>query len=140
MRDKKIFLDSNILVYAYDSVAGRKHERARKLVTELWARNNLPWISVQVLQETYINLQKKGVTANDTRKVVESYMQWNVVENDLPLLRDGMMLQGKYRISFWDALILAAAIRVGAEILYSEDFNNGQDYGGVKAVDPLLEL
>jgi predicted nucleic acid-binding protein len=137
MRDKTIFVDTNILLYAHDKQAGEKTEKARNLVAGFWDRKKLPWISVQVLQELYTNLHRKGIPSAESRHVVENYLQWNVVENDLPLLRDGMLLQERYKVSIWDALVVAAAVRVGAEVLYSEDFNSGQEYDGVKAVNPL---
>jgi predicted nucleic acid-binding protein len=138
MKDKVIFIDTNILVYAYDTDAGKKHEQAKTKILSLWEQELPPWISIQVLQELLVTLQRKGVPLKAARELVEGYLQWNVVENDAALLREGIKLQEAYKVSFWDALILAATVHAGAEMLLSEDFNNGQIYSGVKAVNPFV--
>jgi predicted nucleic acid-binding protein len=69
---------------------------------------------------------------------VVDYMKWTVIENDGSLLLKGITMQKRWQLSFFDALIVAAAIRAKAKILWSEDLNHGQLYDQVRAVNPLL--
>lgn len=133
-----VFFDTNILAYAYDLDAGGKREKAKLLLSSLWHESKKPWISVQVLQELFVILRKRGVEWAVAQKVTEAYTQWRVIESDVGLFRQGVAEARRWQLSFWDGLILAAARQSGCRSLYSEDFNSGQDYGGVVAVNPLL--
>jgi predicted nucleic acid-binding protein len=139
MTDKKVFVDTNILIYAHDKSAGEKNKKAEKLVRGLWSGKLLPSISVQVLQEFYVNLSKKGIKQNLAEDTISSYYEWDLVSNDPYLLKEAFGLQKKFILSFWDANILAAAIKSKASELWSEDFNTGQAYEGIIAVNPLKE-
>ena len=135
----KTFVDTNVLVYAYDRGAGEKHERARVLVESLW-ESGTGAISVQVLQELYVNIRRKAsrpVSTETARALVEDYLAWNPVVNDGALLMAALGIEKRHRISFWDAMIVAAADRAGAETLSSEDFNDGQKFGRVQVVNPF---
>ena len=109
--------------------------RPREKVAELWRLPIAPAISVQVLQELYVNLVRKGVSQSEARETIIDYRAWHVVDNDQTLLVEGIDLQGRWQSSFWDALILAAARRARAGVIWSEDFNITQDYDGI--VDKL---
>ncbi len=137
MSARHVFIDTNILVYAHDVDAGDKHERAKEKVREAWARSLPPSISVQVLQELYVNLVRKGATHQSARSVIEDYFLWDIVVNDTTLLTEGMRLAERLKVSLWDALIIAAARRAGAKAIWSEDLNEGQEYEGVRVVNPL---
>jgi predicted nucleic acid-binding protein len=137
MSDKQVFVDTNILVYAHDKDAGIKHQKARAAVESLWNRPIMPSISIQVLQEFYVNLIKKNVKASDVRETIMNYFEWDVIHNDRKLLIEGMRLKEKFSLSFWDALIVAAARTAKATELWSEDLNPGQNYEGVVAINPL---
>lgn len=137
MGDEHVFVDTNILVYAFDLNAGVRHEQARKLVKGLWNRDRMPAISVQVLQELYVNLVRKGCSATNARERVDAYFAWEVVANDVTILRNAMRIAERYRISLWDAGIVAAARQAGAAIIWSEDLADGQSYEGMKLVNPL---
>jgi len=123
----KIFVDTNILVYAHDRDAGEKCEASRSLLRELWgARCGV--ISTQVLQEFYVNVTRKigkPISLADARGVLDAYSTWQV-ESVLPsdVLR-ASELQQRYRVSFWDALIVVAAAKGGADVLMTEDLNMG---------------
>ena len=138
MQNKQIFVDTNLLVYAHDRDAADRHEKAKALVAELWRRPMLPAISVQVLQELYVNLIRKQVSDMEARETIADYRTWYVVENDGMLLMEGIEIRERLQSSFWDGLILAAAKRARAGVIWSEDFNTGQDYDGVVAVNPLI--
>jgi len=131
------FLDTNILVYAYDLDAPAKRQVAVAIVEEGWTRPGLTAVSIQVLQELYVNLERRGVPRDEATRIVADFSDWPVVENTLDLMRAALDEQAHFRISFWDALIVAAARESGASELVTEDLSHGQDYGGVRALNPF---
>lgn len=136
----KTFVDTNILVYAYDRGAGTKHERARTAVEKLWQDGN-GVISVQVLQEFYVNVRRKArkpISAEQSRQLISDYLAWNPVINDGAILLAAMEIEKQFMLSFWDAMIVAASSKAEAEILLSEDFNNGQVFGQVTVKNPFI--
>jgi predicted nucleic acid-binding protein len=136
----KYFVDTNVLMYAHDTSAGEKHDRAKALVEELW-RDRTGVISTQVLQELSVNLRKKvrlPLDVKATRDIVADYLTWQVIVNGGDAILEALDLEARYQISFWDALVIHAAQLSGAEILYSEDLSDGQMYGSVRVVNPLL--
>ena len=135
----KCFVDTNILVYAHDLTQGAKHERARALVQKLWDSGN-GVLSTQVLQELCVSLRRKAarpLSPEGTRKVIEDYSRWEMVVNTAESVLEALDLELRYKISFWDALIVQAAGSCGAEVLYSEDMADGQSYGEVRVINPL---
>ena len=136
---ERIFVDSNVLVYAHDSGAGERHDVARELVLELW-RDRSGVISTQVLQETYVNLRHKAarpLTVDEALELVSEYLAWDVVVNDGASVLEAIRLETRYRISFWDSLIVAAANASGVATLLSEDLSHGQQYGAVTVRNPF---
>lgn len=133
----EVFIDSNILVYAHDRDAGEKFQKARKLIESLWLSRRVPAISIQVLQEMHVNLVRKGVSCETSVSTVSNYFGWRIIPNSESVLREAFQQQLRWGLSFWDASILAAARQAGATELWSEDFNTGQDYDGILAVNPL---
>jgi predicted nucleic acid-binding protein len=135
----RYFVDTNILMYAHDTSAGEKHERAKALVEELW-RDRRGVVSTQVLQELTVNLRKKvrrPLDAKATREIVADYLTWQVIVNSGESILEAIDLEARYQISFWDALVVHAAQVSGVEILYSEDLSDGQTYGTVRVINPL---
>jgi predicted nucleic acid-binding protein len=138
----KVFVDTNILVYAHDRAAGIKHERARTLIEKLWKLDG-GTISTQVLQELCVSLQRKvarPLSSEEIRNLIEDYIAWDVVVNTAESVVEALMIESRYKISFWDALIVHAAGISGAAILYSEDLSDGQLYGSVRVVNPLGDV
>ena len=136
----KCFVDTNILVYAHDFGTGAKHERARTLIEELWSSGG-GVLSTQVLQELCVSLRRKAarpLSVEETRRLVEDYSSWDVVVNTAESVLGALTIESRYKISFWDALILQAAGSAGALVLYSEDLAEGHTYGEVRVVNPLL--
>ena len=136
----KTFVDTNILVYAYDLGAGAKHHKARQQLETLW-RERSGVLSIQVLQEFYVNIRRKAlnpVSIDQARALISDYMVWNPVTNDGSLLLSALDCEARFKVSFWDSMILAAAERSGAGILLSEDFNHDQSYGNVLARNPFV--
>jgi predicted nucleic acid-binding protein len=131
------FLDTNILLYAYDRDAPAKRKVALRLVEQGWSSPGETAISVQVLQEFHVNLEKSDVSRSEATQIVRDFSQWPVVDNSLDLLHSALDEQVRWRISLWDALILAAARASGAVELVTEDLNHGQDYGGIRVVNPF---
>ena len=133
------FVDTNVLVYAEDRDAKTKHELARDLLVRLWdAREGV--LSVQVLQEFYVSVTrklKKPVTSAKALDIIEEYLTWTVVENTGRLLVEAIALQQRVQLSFWDSLIVQAAIEAGCDRLYSEDLTAGQKLGSVVVVNPF---
>jgi predicted nucleic acid-binding protein len=133
------FVDTNILVYAEDADAGQKHRKARDLVVELWNSGG-GVVSVQVLQEFYVTVTRKlrrPLAASKASEIIRQYLTWTVVNNTGALLTAALDLQQKARLSFWDALIVQAAIDSGCDQLFSEDLNDGQRFDSVVVVNPL---
>lgn len=136
---ERVFVDSNVLVYAHDAGAGDRHAIARDLLLDLW-RDRSGVISTQVLQETYINLRRKAanpLSVDEAHGLISEYLAWDVVVNDGASVLEAIRLEARYRISFWDALIVAAANAGGAVTLLSEDLSHGQQYGAVTVRNPF---
>ena len=133
------FVDTNVLVYAEDRDAKAKHDVARDLIVELWDdRNGV--LSVQILQEFYVNVTrklKKPLTNVKALEVVEQYLTWAIVENTGKLLTNAIELQQRAHLSFWDAMVVQAAIEADCDKLYSEDLNAGQRFGSLIIVNPF---
>lgn len=137
----KYFVDTNILMYAHDSSAGVKHERARAVVEKLW-HDRSGVLSTQVLQELCVNLRRKAARPVDpttVRQIITDYLPWKIQVNTGESVLEALDLEKRYKISFWDALIVQAAECSGAAVLYSEDLADGQVYGSVHVVNPLVE-
>ncbi len=132
-----VFVDTNILVYAHDKDAGEKHVVARGLTQDFWGKRETPCLSVQVLQELHVNLVKKGTEVEHSAEIARRYLSWRVVDNTRDLFEQALREQRRWQISYWDALIIAAAKQAGVSTVWSEDLSEGQDYGGIQIVNPL---
>ena len=137
----KYFVDTNILVYAHDRSAGVKHLRAQRLLEQLW-ESGQGVLSTQVLQELCFNLRRKAgnpLPVDEVRILIREYSTWEIVTNTPESVLMALDVEMRYRVSFWDALILQAAAFSGASILYSEDLAAGQHYGSIQVVNPLAD-
>lgn len=136
---EKAFVDTNILIYGHDRSAGDKHDRASQLIQRLWDSGTAV-LSTQVLQELCINLRRRvspALPVDEVRRLLQDYLAWEIVVNDAGSTLNAFDLEVKYKISFWDALILQAAEDSGATVLYSEDLAAGQHYGNILVINPL---
>src|SRR6516164_7875118 len=109
------FVDTNILIYAHDSDAGRKYEIAGRLLRDLWGQRD-GVLSLQVLQEFYVNVTRKiakPLPKGSARAVVDSYRAWCVDTTAAEILA-AFRIEDEAGIGFWDALIVAAACKAGA--------------------------
>lgn len=135
-----VFVDTNILVYAHDADAGVKRQRAADKLRELWEADT-GTISVQVLQEFYVNVTRKlatPVARSTAREVVSTYGAWVREATTAETVLRATDITELAQISFWDALIVAAAEQAGAAQVLSEDLNDGQAIAGIRIVNPLL--
>ncbi|MEP7010724.1 MAG: PIN domain-containing protein [Acidobacteriota bacterium] len=133
-------MDTNVLVYAHDRGCGEKHERAKGLVERLWDEGT-GVLSTQVLQEFYVNICRKAkspVSPDEAARIVRDYLNWEVVVNSGESILQAFLVESRFKISFWDALIIQAATSAGVPTLYSEDLSHDQEYGLVRVVNPLL--
>jgi len=140
MRDK-IFLDTNIIVYAHDRSSGKKHRIAMEIMEYLWERKK-GVISVQVMQEFYICVTTKilkPIPLKDVRKILEYLLNWDVIINDEHITIKAIDLQEKYQFSFWDSLIVQSVIQSQAGTLFSEDLSDGQVIENVKITNPFIQ-
>ncbi len=133
------FIDTNVLVYAYDADAGRKHQTARALLTTLWEdRGGL--LSTQVLQEFYVTVTRKIPRPLDhptARGVIKTYLAWPVQMIDVGDILAASEVEDRFQLAFWDALIITSAKRAGAGRLVSEDFQTGRIMDGVLIENPF---
>ena len=132
-----VFVDSNVLIYAVDQGNPKKHESARLWRAELW-KSRRGRLSFQVLQEFYANVTRKWPDARDeARAEVRNLLTWRPVMVDDQILEDGWRVQDRNHISFWDALIVAAAKASSCRYLLTEHLQAGQDFDGVVVVNPF---
>ncbi|HTQ35546.1 MAG TPA: PIN domain-containing protein, partial [Steroidobacteraceae bacterium] len=104
----------------------------------LWNEPQTAAVSVQVLQELHANLVRKArMKPAQSAERVRHYLAWKVVDNDRSLLRTSFDVQVRWKLNYWDGLIVAAAQTSGAPLLWSEDLADGQRYGDVRVVNPL---
>lgn len=133
------FVDTNLLLYAYDPAAGERHAVARDLVLGL-ARQGRAAISVQVLQEFYVNAVSKiavPLAPVDARKRLRAFSRWRV---HVPIPDDvvaATTIAEDRRLSFWDAMIIRSASQLDCDVLWSEDLNAGQVVAGVRIRSPF---
>ena len=138
MNDGRAFFDTNVLLYMYSTAEPEKQLKARELYRQFATTNRIQ-LSTQVVQEFYVvAMRKLRLPRQQVIELTESFLSLSVVTIDATHIRNAMDLEGRYQISFWDALILAAAESADVEVLYSEDLNDGQRYGGVLVRNPFL--
>ncbi len=135
----KTFVDTNVLVYAHDTDAGDRHATAKALLAELWDSRSGS-LSTQVLQEFYAVVTRKfkpAMPRAKARALVAAYGEWCAVATEPQLIVAASRLEEEHTLSFWDALIVQAAIGVGAERLVSEDLQNGRHFGVLTIENPF---
>lgn len=135
----RIFIDTNILVYAHDVSAGDKHARAKNLVQELW-KSRAGCLSIQVMQEFYVSVTQKVSTPmarSTAMEVLRNLSHWHVHEPGIEDVIAAIDLQGRFQVSFWDAMIIQSALLLDCSLIWSEDLNPGQVYDKVTLVNPF---
>jgi predicted nucleic acid-binding protein len=133
------FVDTNVLVYAFEKSSSVKKQTARRLVTELMDTDRLR-LSTQVLQELFVTLTRKAAvpcTGEEALGVLEDLAAWPLTVVDFAVIRAAAGLSGKARLSFWDSLVVVSAAKSGSSVLYTEDLNDGQEILGVRVANPF---
>lgn len=134
------FVDTNVLVYAHDTSEAALQPIAAQLLDDLWrARDGL--LSTQVLTEFYAVVTRKfdpPLPRREARALIDAYAAWPLVQVDAPLIVAASVLEEQHSLSFWDALILEAARRGGANRLVSEDLQHGRRIAGLVIANPFL--
>src|ERR1700681_1295641 len=137
----KTFVDTNVLIYAHDVDAKAKHQVAKNVLRELWNQRT-GVLSMQVLQEFYVNVTRKiasPLPKDTARRIVNSYAIW-CMETTPAEISAAFRIEDESKIGFWDALILASAAKSGATRILSEDLNAGQQIAGVLVENPFVGL
>lgn len=134
----KVFVDTNVLVYAHDKKEVYKQEAAKRILRDLGQKRSGA-VSMQVLQEFYNTVTRKlthPLSKKEARAIVEDFAYWCIVTTPEEIQR-AFRIEDEARIGFWDALIVAAAIKSGATRILSEDLNHGQSIAGVRIENPF---
>ncbi len=134
------FVDTNVLVYAFDKSSSPKKRVAERLMNELMEEDRLR-VSTQVLQELFVTLTRKvsqPCSSEEALAVLEDLTAWPLMVIDYAAIRAAVGLADQAKLSFWDALVVVAAARTGAAVLYTEDLNDGQEILGVRISNPFV--
>lgn len=135
----KVFVDTNVLVYCRDASEPEKQAQAAAWMAALWEQQT-GRLSFQVLQEYYMTVTAKlspGLPREMARREVRMLLAWRPLAVDDRLLEGAWLLQDRHKVSWWDALIVAAAQSAGCRYLLSEDFQDGFNWGDMMVVNPF---
>ena len=139
MKEGKMFIDTNILVYAYDASAGEKHKKALEIMENLWDSGN-GIISSQVLQEFFVNVTKKiskPLNVIATKEIVKDLLKWKTVIINGEIILEAIDIHTQQKLSFWDSMIIVSAIGGGADTILSEDLSDKQVIRGITIKNPF---
>ncbi len=139
MAEDKVFLDTNIIIYAYDATAGEKHRIARDILVDLW-NSGRGLLSAQVLQEFFVTVTRKiqnPIGPELAGDIIDGFLKWDTVSITAESVADAIGIHLRYKYSFWDSMIVEASIRGGAALLLTEDFSGGQKIGDLRIKNPF---
>ena len=134
-----VFVDTNVFVYLHDDSELKKKTRADEWIS-LLVRDHSGRVSFQVLQELYATLTSKrrlNVDAAEAQLIVRELVVWRPIAVDLAMLNRAWALQDRFFVSWWDALIIAAAQTCECKVLLTEDLQHDQEFGAVRVVNPF---
>ena len=134
-----VFVDTNVIVYRYDTKDPKKQVRADDWHTLVWNTRS-GRLSFQVLQESYATLTRKlkpAMAGADAQQIVRSLAAWRPVTIDLAILERAWILQERHSLSWWDALIVATAQTCQCKVLLTEDLQHGREFGTVRVIEPF---
>ena len=137
MSAERVFVDTNVLTYLFDHSEAKKQARAERC---LRTETREIFVSTQVLQELYVSLTKGRApiaTSEIAERAVREASRYSVVHIDTSLVLAAIEASRKHRVSFWDALIVRAAVQADCDVLFSEDLNAGQVIDGVTVENPF---
>ncbi|MBX9630562.1 MAG: PIN domain-containing protein [Burkholderiales bacterium] len=134
-----VFVDTNVIVYARDAREPAKQRLAESWLDHLW-RERLGRTSFQVLSEYYVSVTRKldpGLPPEEAWDDVNAMMAWNPRPIDRAALERGRAIEARYRLSWWDSLVVAAAQLEGCAVLLTEDLQDGAQFDGVTVRSPF---
>lgn len=135
-----VLVDTNVLVYAYDTADRTKQDRATDVLTRL-AVDRIGAVSVQILGEFFVNVTRRitpALTVAEAERSVNNYARsWPILELTTPIVEEALRGVRRHQFPYWDALIWATAKRHGISIVLSEDFSDGSRVGGVRFLNPF---
>lgn len=134
------FVDTNVLVYAVDNSEPHKREIARRVLGST-AYGRL-MVSAQILGEFYVTVTRKlrkPLPADQATAALDWLAMLPVLAIDTSLVRSATEISRTEQLSYWDGLVVAAAVRSGCRLLLSEDLNDGQRFGPVRIENPFRE-
>ena len=137
--DAREFVDTNILVYAFDSSAGSKQLAAKELLKGLW-ESGTGCLSVQVLQEFFVTVTKKvakPLAIDEATDRVREFATWRVFAPTAEDVLAAIGIQKQAQISFWDAMVVRAAAETECGVLWTEDLADGEVLRGVRIRNPF---
>ena len=137
---RRVFFDTNVLVYSHDISTPDKCTRAKSLMNEAFIKN-IGVVSGQVLGETFVTLTRKiGVPLDDALDEIRRLSRFHVVDISSSLVLRAIEIQEICQLSYWDSLIIAAAEFASCDTVWSEDLNDGQRYGSVMVRNPFATI
>lgn len=137
MPGDSVFVDTNVLLYSFDTRHAAKRAQAGHWLDYLW-RSGEGRLSWQVLHEFYSNaILKLGAPALEAREAVSLFSRWRPGGMEFAVVERSWYWMDQAHLSYWDSLILASAERLGCALLLSEDFQSGSSYEGVRVVNPF---
>ncbi|MFT7723019.1 MAG: PIN domain-containing protein [Roseateles sp.] len=137
---RTVFVDTNVLLYAFDDTDLAKRQRARDWLAACWTRR-CGRVSTQVLNEFYANARKRfatAISAGDARAEVRRYQAWHPWQIDQPTIETAWAAESRYQLNYWDALMVGAAQHLGCAILLTEDLQHGQRIDKLTLLNPFL--
>lgn len=140
MREGKVFIDTNIIIYAYTVSSEERHKAAVKIIEDLW-QSGLGVISTQVLQEFFAVVTTKipkPLNVKSAKEIVKDLLKWEVIINDGESILEAIEIYQRHKYSFWDSMIIQAAVKGDAALLLSEDLIDGQVINGVRIKNPFV--
>lgn len=133
-----VFFDTNVLVYCTDTAAPDKQARARSLVASSGLAGDAV-VSTQVLIELFqVLTRKQKMPASTAQALVHAYTAWPVINSDLALVTAAIEKSIQHKLSIWEAMVIEAALRAKADIIYTEDLQHGQRFGALTVVNPFI--
>ncbi|MCE4557016.1 PIN domain-containing protein [Roseateles cellulosilyticus] len=135
-----VFVDANVLLHAFDDNDLDKQQRSRQWLTECWLRR-CGRLSNPVLNEFYANARKRfatAISAGDARAEVRRYQVWLPWQIDQPTVETAWAAESRYQLSYWDALMVAAAQHMGCSFLLTEDLPHDQRIDKLRVLNPFL--
>lgn len=135
-----VFVDTNVILYAFDDTDAAKQSRARDWLTVCW-RRRCGRVSSQVMNEFYANARKRfsrSVSADEARAEVRRYQQWKPWPVDQATVETAWAVESRYRVNYWDALMVAAAQHMGCSWLLTEDLQHGLHIDQLQVLNPFI--